>query len=1024
MKEIDFEAHIEAALTSPAGGLTKGTDTYDCATALYKNTLLNFVQETQPKAWKKYTRLVTRNPEEAFIKAFNERCTKDGLLHVLRNGFDAVGARFRVCYFRPESNLNEEHERLYRANKVEVYRQWYYSEKCKNSVDMVLVLNGIPVFALELKNQLTGQNIDNARWQWKNDRDPNERCFGFNFRILSYFCVDLYEACMATKLAGKHTYFLPFNQGSAGAGKNGGAGNPAAADGDFAVSYIWREVFQRDSLMDILHRFMNLETKEEKVRRKNGKEDKVVKKTLIFPRYHQLDVVRKLVAHVKQNGSGSNYLIQHSAGSGKSNSIAWVAHRLSTLFNVENQPIFSSVIVVTDRTVLDAQLRNTISGHDHTRGVIAAIDDEKTSQDLKDAINAGARIIITTLQKFPVIYREVIHYEGRRYGIIIDEAHSSQGGSAAAKMKAALADTRAALEQYAEEEELDAEANDAEDKLVQEILSQGKHDNLSFFAFTATPKDTTLQQFCEQGPDGKWHPFHVYSMRQAIEEGFILDVLQNYTTYKTCCKLIRTAEENEEMASSKAARLIRQYATLHPENIRQKAEIIVETFLETTRHKIGGKGKMMVVASSRLAAVLYFRAVKAYAAEQGYADVKPMVAFSGKVELEDGEELTESKLNVRADGTHISEAQTKEEFHNNFNILIVAEKYQTGFDEKLLHTMIVDKKLRSVKCVQTLSRLNRTIYGKEDTYVLDFMNEHEEIKEAFQPFYQETLLEGDLSYDLIYQTKRDLRQFEVYHDDDVEKVAEEYTRHSEQQEAECAAAITNLLIPVIADYNSKSEDDRYEFRRKLRALCKWYAHIGQITRLNDLELHKEYVFARYLIKVLPTDSTPVVDIEGKIEMEYYKLEETGNGSIQLAGKDGVLEPGTSTAGGGATDKKEPLDELLNRINEAMGGNFTEANKVAARTIMAVLKENTALAASARSSNMKVFVDTIFKDIFENAAADCYAMSMEGFEDLMKDDYKRARLRMNIAQELYREFRSEYPEYTDAGLKIADEYDEK
>ncbi len=1007
MKEKQFEAHIEAALTSPEGGLTKGTDTYDCATALYRNTLLSFVQETQPKAWKKYTRLETRNPEEAFIKAFNERCTKDGLLHVLRNGFDAVGARFRVCYFRPESNLNEEHERLYRANKVEVYRQWYYSEKCKNSVDMVLVLNGIPVFALELKNQLTGQNIDNARWQWKNDRDPNERCFGFNFRILSYFCVDLYEACMATKLAGKHTYFLPFNQGSAGAGKNGGAGNPAAADGDFAVSYIWREVFQRDSLMDILHRFMNLETKEEEVIRKNGKKDNVVTKTLIFPRYHQLDVVRKLVAHVKQHGSGSNYLIQHSAGSGKSNSIAWVAHRLSTLFNAENQPIFSSVIVVTDRTVLDEQLRGTISGHDHTAGVIAAIDDEKTSKDLKDAINDGARIIITTLQKFPVIYREVIHYEGRRYGIIIDEAHSSQGGSAAAKMKAALADTRAALEQYAEEEELDAEANDAENKLVQEILSQGKHDNLSFFAFTATPKDTTLQQFCEQGSDGKWHPFHVYSMRQAIEEGFILDVLQNYTTYKTCCKLIRTAEENEEMASSKAARLIRQYATLHPENIRQKSEIIVETFLETTRHKIGGKGKMMVVASSRLAAVLYFRAVKAYAAEQGYADVKPMVAFTGKVEINDVE-LTESKLNVRADGTHISEAQTKKEFHNNFNILIVAEKYQTGFDEKLLHTMIVDKKLRSVKCVQTLSRLNRTIYGKEDTYVLDFMNEHEEIKEAFQPFYQETLLEGDLSYDLIYQTMRDLRQFEVYHDDDVEKVAEEYTRHSEQQEAECAAAITNLLIPVIADYTQKlSKDSQYEFRRKLRALCKWYAHIGQITRLNDLELHKEYVFARYLIKVLPTKPGELVDVEGKIEMEYYKLEETGNGSIQLAGTDGILEPGTDTSGGGSTDKKEPLDELLNRINEAMDGNFTEANKVAARTILAVLKENASLAASARSNNKQVFMDTIFKNTFENAAMDCYVKSMEGFEDLMQDDHKRNQLREKLAHELYRQFRSEY-----------------
>ena len=1020
MKEKQFEAHIEASLTSPAGGLTKGADTYDCSSCLYRDTLLSFVQETQPKAWKKFARLTSRNPEEAFIKTFNERCTKDGLLHVLRHGFSAPGTRFRVCYFRPESELNEEHERLYRANKVEVYRQWYYSEKCKNSVDMVLVLNGIPVFALELKNQLTGQNIDDARKQWKNDRDPNERCFGFNFRILAYFCVDLYEACMATKLAGRHTYFLPFNQGSAGAGRNGGAGNPAGPVGDFATAYIWREVFRRDSLMDILHRFMNLETKEEKVRRRNGKEDKVVKKTLIFPRYHQLDVVRKLVAHVKAHGSGHNYLIQHSAGSGKSNSIAWVAHRLSTLFDAANQPIFSSVIVVTDRTVLDAQLRNTIAGHDHTPGVIAAIDDEKNSQDLKDAINGGARIIITTLQKFPVIYREVIHYEGRRYGIIIDEAHSSQGGSAAAKMKAALADTRAALEQYAEEEELDAEANDAENKLVQEILSQGRHDNLSFFAFTATPKDTTLQQFCEQGADGKWHPFHVYSMRQAIEEGFILDVLQNYTTYKTCCKLIRTAQENEEMASSKAARLIRQYTTLHPENIRQKAEIIAETFLETTRHKIGGKGKMMMVASSRLAAVLYFRAVKAYADEQGYAGVKPMVAFSGKVEIDD-EELTESRLNVRADGTHISEAQTKEEFHNNFNILIVAEKYQTGFDEKLLHTMIVDKKLRSVKCVQTLSRLNRTIYGKEDTYVLDFMNEQDEIREAFQPFYQETLLEGDLSYDLIYQTMRDLREFGVYHDDDVEKVAEEYKRHREQEEAQCAAAITNLLKPVIGNYGKLGEDAQYEFRRKLRALCKWYAHIGQITRLNDLELHKEYVFARYLIKVLPTRPGELVDIEGKIELEYYKLEETGNGSIQLAGEDGVLEPGTTTAGGGGNaDKKEPLDELLERINEAMGGNFTEANKVAARTIMAMLRENTSLAASARSSNMKVFMDTIFKGIFEHAAMECYVKSMEGFEDLMQDDHKRNKLREQLAQELYRQFRSEYPEPDDSPLMAAED----
>lgn len=1007
MKEKQFEAHIEEVFTSSVGGLTKGADTYDCATALYKKTLLSFVQETQPKAWKKYKALAGSDAEDKFIRTFNERCRKEGLLHVLRKGFDAPGGSFRVCYFRPENNLNAEHEKLYLANKVEVYRQWFYSETCHKSVDMVLVLNGIPVFALELKNQQTGQNVDDAKRQWREDRDPKERCFGFNYRILGYFCIDLLEAYMATRLAGESTYFLPFNQGSAGAGKNGGKGNPKAADGDFATSHIWREVFRRDSLMDILHRFMNLESKEEKVKDKSGKESTVVKKTLIFPRYHQLDVVRKLVAHVRAHGSGHNYLIQHSAGSGKSNSIAWVAHRLSTLFGADDKPMFNSVIVVTDRTVLDSQLRDTIAGHDHTTGVIVAIDDKKNSQDLKDAINGGARIITTTLQKFPVIYREVVHAAGRRYGIIIDEAHSSQGGSAAAKMKAALADTAAALKEYAEYEELEAEANDVNNKLIQEIVSQGKHGNLSFFAFTATPKDTTLQQFCEKGADGKWQPFHIYSMRQAIEEGFILDVLQNYTTYKTCCKLIRTAEENEEVPASKAARLIRQYTMLHPENIRQKAEVIVETFLETTRHKIGGKGKMMVVAASRMAAVLYFRAVKEYAASQGYTVVKPMVAFSGSIELGD-EELTESKLNVRADGTPISETQTKSEFHHNFNILIVAEKYQTGFDEPLLHTMIVDKKLRSVKCVQTLSRLNRTAYGKEDTYVLDFMNEQEEVKEAFQPFYQETKLEGDLSYDLIYQKKRDLRQFGIYHDSDVEKVAEAYNKYT--NEVQCVASIMACMHSVLQDYSQLSEDAQYEFRRGLRSFAKWYAHIGQIVRLYDLSLHKEYVFARFLIPILPKTPTLRVDIEGKIRMVYYKLQETGSGSIPLAQTDGVLEVPTDTAGGGgADDKKETLDDLLQRINDAMDGNFTEANKVAARTILSMLQANASLAASARNSNKKVFVDTIFRGSFEKATRDCYKKSMEGFEDLMRDDDKRGKLCEQIANILYLSFRSAYEE---------------
>ena len=1017
MKEKQFEEHIEAALLSPEGGYTKGADTYDHITALYKATFLSFIKETQPKAWQKYTRVVTRNSEEQLIRTFCERCAKEGLLSVLRHGFRSSGADFKVCYFSPESHLNEKHREQYQANRVEVYRQWHYSASCKNSVDMVLVLNGIPVFAFELKNQLTGQSVENAMRQWQNDRTPEEECFKFNNRILGYFCVDLYEVYMATRLAGEGTYFLPFNQGSEGAGQNGGKGNPPAEEGEFAVSYIWKEVFRKDSMLDILEKFMNLEEQTSVEKHRDGKDRKTSRKTLIFPRYHQLDVVRKLVAHVQKHGSGHHYLIQHSAGSGKSNSIAWVAHRLASLHNRDDQPIFHSIIVVTDRTVLDAQLRSTIQGHMHTPGVVVAIDDAKSSQDLKDALNDGARIITTTLQKFPVIYREVVHVAGKRYGVIIDEAHSSQGGSAAASMKTALADTRAALEQYAAEEEVEAESLNMEDKIMREIISHGRHENLSFFAFTATPKETTLQQFGECGEDNRWRPFHIYSMRQAIEEGFILDVLENYTTYKTCYKLVRTSEENENVPSSKAARLIRQYATLHPENIRQKAEIIVETFRDITRDKINDKGKMMVVASSRAAAVLYFQAVKKYAAEEGYMDVKPMVAFSGMVEA-DGEELSESKLNVRSDGSHISESQTKEEFHNNFNILIVAEKYQTGYDEPLLHTMIVDKKLRSVKCVQTLSRLNRTTAGKDDTYVLDFVNTHEDIQEAFQPFYQETLLEGELNVDLLYRTQRDIRQFGVYRDEDVECVADAYERYDEKDEARCAAAISGKLRPIIQEYEYLGEDVQYEFRRKLRSYVRWYAHIAQIIRLNDVYLHKEYIFTRHLIKLLPHKPGELVDLEGKIRLEYYRLEKKEHGRIKLKREDGVLTPGEKTGAGGSPEKRDPLDELLARINEQMGTDFTESDRIALRTIIYELKANTSLEATAQTSNSKVFKD-VFTKAFNDVTLDCFDKSMEGFNSLMTNDSKRNSICNILAGEIYRMFRSHYPIIEMADLDAAE-----
>ena len=760
--ERRFEEDIEAFFLTEQGGYTKTTDTYDPAVGLYVDTLISFIKATQPKEWTRFENTCQSDPVKKFCIAFNNACDANGLISVLRHGFKHRGITFRVCYFKPESHLNKTATVLYQQNVCNVVRQWHYSADNNKSVDMVLVVNGIPVFALELKNQYTGQDAHNAKRQWMYDRDPRELPFQFNKRILAYFCVDHTDVFMATKLAKGDTYFLPFNQGSNGAGNDGGKGNPANPGG-YPTAHLWENVLMKDSALDIIQKFIHCKDS----------------KTLIFPRFHQLDVVRKLIADVRERGTGTNYLIQHSAGSGKSNSIAWTAYRLASLHDENNKPIYSSVIIVTDRTVLDRQLQDTISSFDHTLGTVETIGEGKTSKDLRDAINNGCRIIVTTLQKFPVIYTEVENTNGKGFAVIVDEAHSSQTGASAVKLKTALADTEEALREYAELEGLAEDEVDTHDKLLQEMIVHGKHKNLSFFAFTATPKGQTLEMFGTEYTDGSFHPFHVYSMKQAIEEGFIMDVLQNYMTYHTCFKIAKTIPDNPEVPASRAAKVIRRFEELHPYNISQKAQIIVETFRSTTAKAIGGKGKMMVVTSSRLAAVRYYHEIKRYLEEQKYTDVDILVAFSGAVK--DGvNEYTESSLNVRKDGSHISEEQTKSEFHDNFNVLIVAEKYQTGFDEPLLHTMIVDKKLRGVKCVQTLSRLNRICAGKNDTFILDFVNTAEDIQEAFQPFYQETSLSQEVNTDLIYKLQGELHAYNIYSDNDIQAFSSIYYSNKKQ----------------------------------------------------------------------------------------------------------------------------------------------------------------------------------------------------------------------------------------------------
>ena len=998
--EKRFEDDITAFLWSQAGGYTRNADLYDPKLGLFPDTLIRFVKRTQPKEWARFENANKIDTQRKFCLAFNSACDLYGLVSVLRHGFKHRGISFRVCYFKPESALNRTAAELYAQNEICCNRQWFYSAQTHNSVDLMLSVNGIPVFAFELKNQYTGQTVDNAKTQWMYDRDPREICFQFNKRVLGFFAVDHTEAWMTTELRGRDTYFLPFNQGSNGAGRDGGKGNPPNPNG-YPTAYLWEEVFRKDSMLDILQKFIHLQVTEEKKPQPDGTEKVIRKKRLIFPRYHQLDVVRKLIAHVSENGAGHNYLIQHSAGSGKSNSIAWTAYRLASLHDRDNNAVFSSV-VVTDRTVLDAQLQETISGFDHTLGAVETIGEDKTSRDLKDAINAGVRIIVTTLQKFPVIWQEVDAARGRNYAVIVDEAHSSQTGSSALKLKAALADTRPVLREYAEIEGVEEEEIDPTDRLVQELIVHGRHRNLSFFAFTATPKGTTLEMFGTEYEDGSFHPFHIYSMRQAIEEGFILDVLQNYMTYDTCFKIAKTTPDNPDVPGSRAAKVIRKFEELHPYNISQKAQIIVETYLGTTRHKISGRGKMMVITSSRLAAVRYCHECRRYIEEKGYDNIGVLVAFSGSVQ-DGGEEYTEPKLNVRRDGSHIGESQTKAEFHENFNVLIVAEKYQTGFDEPLLHTMVVDKKLHGVKAVQTLSRLNRTCPGKTDTFVLDFINTKEEIQEAFQPFYQETMLEREINTDLLYQVQHELRGYSIYSDADIEAFAGEYFK-SGRQDSRSMGRMTSILKPVADRYNKLTPNERYQFRRLCRSMIKWYGYISQVVRMFDAELHKEFVFISYLLGLIPADMVQMIDLEGKLQLEYYKLQKTFEGEIALDEGPGVYTPADakSTA---KPEEKQPLDEIIEKINEQYKGQFTDADKVLLTALRAKLMSDPKLQAMAKTSDPQIFAESIFPKAFGTAAMDSYTESQDTYTALFEDQAKYNAIMRALGSILYREMRS-------------------
>ena len=970
--EHTFETAIVESLVQH-GNYTQGNaPDYSPELGLFKYEVIAFLQDTQPKAWEKITAVHGADADNRIIQRLFKELDLRGSLDVLRNGFTDYGVKFRMAFFKPETGLNDETIELYGKNQLKIIRQVYYSNKNKNSVDLVISLNGLPVATLELKNHFTGQTTDNAKKQYSTTRDNKELLFAFKKRALVHFAVDPDEVYMATKIDAERTYWLPFNKGC-----NNGKGNPQN-QGGYKSAYLWENILVKDSFMDILYRFVHLQVEEYELEGQTRKKEKI-----IFPRYHQLDSVRKITSDAKINGAGKNYLIQHSAGSGKSNSIAWLAYRLSSLHNQFDERVFNSVIVITDRRVLDQQLQNTIYQFEHKTGVVQKIDQDSTQ--LANAIISGTHIIITTLQKFPFVIDKVGNIPDRKYAVIIDEAHSSQGGEASKKMKEVLAiKTGHALSQE-DAEKSDENDYDLEDEINAEVekscKSRGQQQNISFFAFTATPKTKTLGVFGQLNVDGKPEPFHLYSMRQAIEEGFILDVLDNYTTYERYFKLTKAINEDPELNKKKAAKAIGRFVSLHPHELAQKTEVIIEHFRHIGCKKIGGKAKAMVVTGSRLHAKRYFVEFKNYIKAKGYHDIKILVAFSGKVIDDDYPKgVTEPEL------TGYGEKELPKIFNqDDYKILIVADKYQTGFDQPLLHTMYVDKALSGVKAVQTLSRLNRTYPGKQDTFVLDFVNDRETILASFQPYYQRTSVTENPDPNHLYDLKNKLDEKQVCWQSEIEAFANVYFKPSNRLLNKDQSALYAFIDPAVDRFKAlETEEIKDEFKKGLRTWCNLYSFLSQIMPFSDSDFEKFYAYAKLLQTKLPKrDLSESLQLTDELAMEYYRLEKIADGTIELQKEDGELDGLTEAGIKRAKEEKAPLSQIIKVLNDRFGTEFTEADRLFFDQMEADLLLDDKLKEQAQANKIDTF-KFAFEDLFLTKLIERMDQNQDIFEKILEN----------------------------------------
>ena len=1017
--EKTFEDHIAESLIAQGGYVAGNAANFSRELAFDRFVILRFLQDTQPRAWERIRQIHGDLTESKLVQRLYKELELRGTVDVLRNGFIDYGVRFQMAYFKPETSLNPDTLAQYAQNVLGIYRQVRYSLVSEKSVDLVLTVNGLPVATAELKNQTAGQRVQEAMAQYRTARSgtagqPNELLFQSRKRAVVHFAVDTDEVYMTTRLDGERTRYLPFNKG----GDEGGRGNPKNDTG-YRTAYLWETIWAKDSWLEIIKRFIHVQVD---TVRMDGRD--VKRETIIFPRYHQLDVVRKLAQQAQQEGVGQNYLIQHSAGSGKSNSIAWLAYRLFSLHNSRDQRVFDNVVVITDRRVLDQQLQSTIYQFEHISGVVQRID--RNTDQLRDALIRGTGIIITTLQKFPFVLQSIDKLTretgddqadlqrqivNRRYALIVDEAHSSQGGEAVKDMKAVLSQAGTLSPEQALEAaaRADGDTDDWGEDLIRKTMeARGKQANLSFFAFTATPKDRTLQVFGQPhlvGDKVDYKPFHLYSMRQAIEEGFILNVLENYTTYEQFYQFTKHIEDDPELNKRKAALAIGRFASLHPHVLSQKTEVIIEHFRQVVAKKIGGKAKAMVVTNSRLHALRYYFSFTDYLRQKQYAGIRALVAFSGKVPDElFPEGVTEAELNG------FGEKELPEKFAtDDYQILLVADKYQTGFDQPLLHTMYVDKPLSGVRAVQTLSRLNRTHPGKEDTFVLDFVNDRDTIVNAFQPYYQLAKVQGEKDPNRLYDDKRRLDQQQVYWPDEIANFCRYYFQRANA--AKYQPKLNAWLDPAVDRYKAlPTNEDKELFKRELGQWTRLYSFMSQVVPFQDVELEKFYAYGKMLLTKLPMrDLSEQLKLGDEIALEYYRLQKIAEGNIELIPQDEyslrIIEEGSNVV---EKEQREKLSQIIRILNDRFGTDFTDADRLFFDQIETELINDEKLISQAKNNTIDNFKYG-FEDSFIQKLLERMEQNQDIFNKLLDDKEFGDVVKAWMLEKVYRRINSDESE---------------